>query len=461
MEGIKRIIPKVEATIKRYNMFFPGEKALVAVSGGPDSVALVHALCHLRKKYRLDLGVVHFEHGIRGKTSLEDAKFVEKLARDLNLPFYLGQGKTRAFAKENRLCLEAAARELRYRFFEQVMGEQRIDKLALGHTADDQVEEILRRFIRGTSWVGLAGMPEVRGKYVRPLIEVTRTEIEKALKENGVSYRIDQSNKDLRFYRNKIRHKVIPLMCGFNPRFKKVVLEMAEIWGEEDAFIKQLADGAYKESVMDEGNGLVLDLTRFSKFHPVLQRRVFCKIFKILSINFTRRHLGILLKWVVPGGVHKKFSLPGGWWAYKEGEKLFFTSRASNYPEYRYLVSTPQDIYIEEIKTLFKMQIRVGGLQDIDSSPKKAYIDLGKCKFPLEIRPFRAGDRFWPLKTRGFKKVKDFFIDKKVPYSLRGEYPVFVSEEQIIWVAGLRIDERVKLDQHTSKYLLIEMIKRG
>lgn len=460
MEGIKRIIPKVEATIERYNMFFPAEKVLVAVSGGPDSVALLHTLYRLRKKYQLNLGIVHFEHGIRGKASLEDAKFVKKLAKELNLPFHLGQGKVRAFAKENRLCLEAAARELRYRFFKEMMEKQGADKLALGHTADDQVEEILRRFIRGTSWAGLAGMPKVRGKYVRPLIEITRAEIERALKENGISYRIDESNKDLRFYRNKIRHRLIPLMCEFNPRFKKEVLEMAEIWFEEDALLKKLADAAYEQSVIGKDKGLMLDLKQFSKFQPVLQRRVFCKILKTLSINFTRRHLRVLLKWAAPGGVHKRFSLPGGWWAYKEGEKLFFTSRVNDYPEYRCLVSAPQDIYIEEIKTLFKMQIRAGSLKDIDSSPKKAYIDLGKCKFPLEIRPLRAGDRFWPLKTMGFKKVKDFFIDKKIPYSLRREYPVFVSQGQIIWVAGLRIDERVKLDPHTSRYLLIEMIKR-
>ena len=459
MEGIKRIIPKVEATVERYNMFLPGQKALVAVSGGPDSVVLLYALYHLKKKYQLDLGIIHFEHGIRGNASLEDAKFVEKLAKDLHLPFYLGQGKVRAFAKKNRLCLEAAARQLRYRFFEEMMEKQEADRLALGHTADDQVEEILRRFIRGTSWVGLAGMPEVRGKYVRPLIEITRTEIERALKENGISYRIDESNKDLRFYRNKIRHRLIPLMSEFNPCFKKEVLEMAEIWREEDAFIKKITDAAYKESVINKDNGLMLDLRQFSKFQPVLQRRIFCKIFKTLCINFTRRHLRVLLKWAAPGGVHKRFSLPGKWWAYKEGESLFFTRKIYDYPEYRHLVSAPQDIYIEEIKTLFKIQIRTGSLKDIDSSPKKAYIDLEKCKFPLEIRPLRAGDRFWPLNARGFKKVKDFFIDKKIPYSLRREYPVFVSKGQIIWVSGLRIDERVKLDQYTSRYLLIEMIR--
>jgi len=459
MRAIKHIIPKVETTIKRYNMFSQGEKILVAVSGGPDSVALLYVLYELREKYQLNLGIVHFEHGIRGKASLEDAKFVEKLANELDLPFYLGQGKVREFAKEKKICLEAAARELRYRFFEEIIEKQGFDKVALGHTADDQVEEVLRRFIRGTSWVGLAGMPPVRGRYIRPLIEVTRREIEEALKESQISYRIDETNEDLRFYRNRIRHKLIPIMSEFNPRFKQGVLEMAEIWREEDAFLRKLAEAAYKDSVMEKDGGLALDLKKFSRYQLVLQRRVLCEVLKSLSISYTRRHINVLLRWASPGGVHKRFSLPKGWWAYKEGERLLFTRKIDNCPEYRYLVFSPQDTYIEEVKTLFKMQIKMGSLRDIDFSPKKAYINLGKCKFPIEIRPFKAGDRFWPLNSKGFKKVKDFFIDKKIPYSLRREYPVFVSGGEIIWIAGLRLDERVKLDENICKYLLIEMVK--
>ena len=322
-QTLSHLVRRLLKTIEKHKLISQGEYILVAVSGGPDSVALLHGLYALREKLSLRLGVVHFEHGIRGKTSLRDAAFVKKLATSLDLPFFMEHGKAKEYAEEKRLSLEMAARQLRYAFFERVLKQTQADKLALGHTADDQVEEILRRLLRGTAWIGLGGMEIKRGPYIRPLLEIFKEEILKTLHQEGISYMVDETNLEKSFLRNRIRHELLPILLKFNPRFKEILLEMAAIWQEENAWIEKEVDKTEAECVVFLEKGICLDLESFSKKDLVIKRRLLARLLHKTAFKATRRHLDMLLKVAYPGGPLKVISLPAGWKGYKKGKWLY------------------------------------------------------------------------------------------------------------------------------------------
>jgi len=460
-QDFQALLSRVSITIEKHKLLKANEHILVAVSGGPDSVALLHILYKLRNKYNLRLGVVHYEHGIRGESSLKDAIFVESLAQKLNLPFYIEHGNTKVYAKEKKLSLEAAARYLRYDFFERVLKDTKADKLALGHTADDQVEEILRRLLRGTAWAELAGMEIKRDKYIRPLLEIYKKDILAALEVEKIPYMIDVTNLDLRFLRNRIRHQLIPLLLKFNPRFKQNLLEMASIWREENAWMEMAVKNALKECMEKIGKKYCINLTLFDNYHPALQRRLLSKILQELSLPYTRRHLENLMQLTFPSGPHKSVTLPKRWKGYKEGTYLYITPNLPTEIDYYYLVKAPCKVEIKELNLLFDIYvITKAGSENTKPSSSKVYIDLEKAPFPLEIRPYKPGDRFYPLGGKGSKKLKNFFIDAKIPFSERKKYPIFLSQGKIIWIAGLRLDTRVIPRPETTKYLVIEMIVR-
>ncbi len=323
MQTLTHLVRRLLKTIKAHQLINPGEYILIAVSGGPDSVALLHGLYALRDKLSLQLGIVHFEHGIRGKTSLRDAAFVKALARSLDLPFFIEHGRAKKYAEENRLSLEMAARQLRYAFFERILKQTQADKLALGHTADDQVEEILRRLLRGTAWIGLAGMEIKRGPYIRPLLEIFKEEILEVLHKEGISYMVDETNLERSFLRNRIRHELLPVLLKFNPRFKETLLEMAAIWQEENAWIERQVDKTETECVAFSEKGLCIDLEKFFKEDSVIKRRLLARLLHKTAFRATRRHLDMLLKVAYPGGPSKVISLPGGWRGYKKGKWLY------------------------------------------------------------------------------------------------------------------------------------------
>ena len=459
MRSFDKIIPQIIQTIEKYNLIQKGEHILIAVSGGCDSIALLHILYQLSTHYNLKLGVVHYEHGIRGEASLRDAEFVEEMTKKLNLPFYIGHGKALAYARRKKLSLEAAARKLRYDFFNQVLQETRADKLALGHTADDQIEEILRRLIRGTAWVDLGGMPIKREKFIRPLIFMYKDKIKQLLEEEAIPYMIDSTNFDIQFFRNRVRHQLIPLLLKFSPRFKENLLEMSLIWQEEREWLDTFIEKAIAKSVKQTPKGKQIDLNLFRPYHPALQRRILVALLKEIPLPFTRRHLNALLALASPGGPHKFISLPKGWLGYKEGHYLYITSSIPPQPDYYYQIEKPGKVEIKELNISLEIKLLENKGEKINQTPKEVFVDFDKVSFPLEIRPYQPGDKFYPLGGKGSKKIKDFFIDLKIPYAERKKYPLVISQEKIIWVAGLSMDERIKPGSETRLYLMLKISK--
>jgi len=233
--GISSLVSLVRLTIRRKDLFGPGTRVVVAVSGGPDSVCLLHILYLLSSRWRLGLEVAHFEHGLRGRESRDDARFVEKLARDFGLGFSLEHGNVRAFASREGTGIQDAARILRYEFLERVRSDTGSTHIATAHTADDQAEEVLLRLIRGAGLPGLSGIPWVRDSHiVRPLLGVTRQQILDHLKAHGIPFVTDRSNNSRAYLRNRIRRDLLPLLCeSFNPAIVRTVNRTAEMLAED------------------------------------------------------------------------------------------------------------------------------------------------------------------------------------------------------------------------------------
>ncbi|MCX5906677.1 MAG: tRNA lysidine(34) synthetase TilS, partial [Deltaproteobacteria bacterium] len=230
------LIRNIRKTIQRFDMLQPGDRVVIGVSGGADSMTLLHILWELRSEYHLSLVVAHLDHGLRPEAA-EDRSFVKKAASGLGVPFFSRKVDVGARCKEEHLNLQEAAREARYQFLAEIARDQKASRIALGHTADDQAESIIMRFLRGSGSRGLSGIPPVReGVIIRPLIETWRSEIESFLRERKFSYRIDASNQSTHFLRNRVRHELLPVLQEYNPRVRQTLVQMAEIFRAEESF---------------------------------------------------------------------------------------------------------------------------------------------------------------------------------------------------------------------------------
>lgn len=468
---------KILETIQKHNMLSSGDRVVVGVSGGPDSLTLLHILMSLQERYNLSLYIAHFNHRLRGEESDKDAEFVRKLAEDLPLPFLIEEGNLGELVKEKKLTLEEAAREARYLFYFKATEKFRAQKIALGHNADDQVETILMRFLRGSGLEGLTGIPPVRGKIIRPLIECSREEIEEYCRKNKIEYRIDSTNREPIYFRNKIRLELLPLLIDqYNKNIKNNLLNLQIIVGEILQYLQKETEEIFTEIVeIREGEKAVIDLTRMSSLPLVFKRRIIRKMIEevkgdLNSINFI--HIDRILRLTDDYSGEKELYLPKALRAkrvyqqlmvYKDSfSNLYSPDDLSSF--WAYFLSVPG---YTEIKPL-KMRVEIKELNFKEAETSLSYqkkksplkftevIDQEKVKLPLKIRNRRRGDYFYPLKLGGKKKVKEIFIDHKIPKSKRDLIPILVdAEDKILWVVGIRLDERVKITTDTRKILSI------
>ena len=454
---------KIFQTIKKFDMLSFNDRVLIGVSGGPDSVTLLNVLLSLKKRYNLSFFIAHLDHMLRGEESDEDANFVKNLAQELGLPCEVKSCNLTEIAQREHLTLEEAARKYRYKFYLEAAKKFKANKIALGHNADDQVETVLMRFLRGTGLEGLMGIPPVRGKIIRPLIECSREEIEKYCKESKIEYRVDSSNKEVVYFRNKIRLELLPLLSeGYNKNIKDITLRLRNIVSEVSAYLNQETELLFKEVAKQENpETVIIDLKKFAPIPLALKRRIIRKSIEVVkgnlySISF--RHNNEILKLTEYQLGEKEIYLPDNLMAKKIYNKItIYKKSISKDQTERIPIPWEYDILIPgktEIKSLgIKVEIKKLDFADIKSSlyftKKKSeeefleFIDYNKVKPPIKLRNRRRGDKFYPLKMNGIKKVKDFFIDNKIPKSHRDLIPILVdNEDQIIWIMGMRLDDR-------------------
>ncbi len=468
---------KVLQTIKKFDMLSSNDRVLIGISGGPDSVTLLTVLLSFKKRYNLSFFIAHFDHMLRGKESDKDANFVKKLAQELGLPCKFKSCNLAEIAQKEHLTLEESAREHRYKFYLETAKKFKANKVALGHNADDQVETVLMRFLRGSGLEGLIGIPPVRGKIIRPLIECRREEIEEYCQEHKIGYRIDSSNKEVVYFRNKIRLELLPLLSrDYNKNIKDTVLRLRNIVSEVSVYLNQETELLFKEVTRREKTKrVIIDLKKLTSLHLALQRRIIRKSIEVVKGNLysiTLRHNNEILKLSEYQLGEKEIYLPDGLRVKKIYDKIIvFKKRISKNQIDEIPTTWEHNILIPgktEIKSLdIGIEIKILDSVDIKSSlyfnRKKSkgkfseFIDYNKVKPPLKLRNRRSGDRFYPLKMKSLKKVKDFFIDNKIPKSHRDLIPILVdSEDKIIWIVGMRLDDRVKISSNTKKVLCVK-----
>lgn len=458
------LISKVNSTIDKYRLLEKGDRVVVAVSGGPDSVFLLRALNELTKDLNLTLIVAHLDHCIRGTASKRDCRFVEDLAKGLGLPFESRSVDVPGLKKAERLSTEQAARRVRYNFFMDTLKGFGAQKVAMGHNADDQAETVLMRLIRGAGVKGLCGIPPIRdGIFIRPLIEVRRSEIETFLKTNGIEFVIDISNKEDIYLRNKIRNSLIPLlMREYNPGIVQSLIQTSEILRKEDQFLNKIAFDLFSQSRVYGGDkSVTLDISHLRKLDESMQIRILRKAIDSFSGNLkgiTFKHFESILLMLCNREGNKFLNLPRGILIERRYNELIIKREEKERPFYYSFSQIPCFVRLEEVGKNLEFKIISPDYRlKLDIHPNIAFMDYDQVRFPIIIRSFREGDRFQPMGLKGTKKLKDFFIDTKTPKSIRKRVPLLVFDDLIAWVIGLRIDHRVMVREYTKEILQVRI----
>jgi tRNA(Ile)-lysidine synthase len=495
---------KVLDFIQRYSLISPEEIVVVGVSGGADSVCLLHVLAKCQKELRIKLHVAHLNHQLRGVESEADAEYVSNLAGSLGIPSTIDRQDVAAYRTERNCSIEEAARELRYAFLARVAREAGANRIAIGHTRDDQVETILMHILRGTGITGLCGLApcspmaydsqgtSLRAKrsnllVIRPLLDITREETASYCQEYQLEPRIDSSNFSPSFFRNRLRLHLLPLLRQYNPSIDQALLRLADIAKEDSALIEQQASGLWDEVARQENNAIYLDKKLIASLPIALQRHLLrAAVTKLAGDvrDIEASHIEAARS-LLNKPTSKRISLPHGLICHGGYDELMITklpaviaseARQSQIPPCPFPPLSGEFPLKVPGKTVFPgwkviasiVRERAASLssQGALSTNERTYqgnlvahFDLHKTGTELFVRQRQPGDRFQPLGMSMPKKLYEFMVDAKIPRSWRNHIPIVCSPQQIVWVVGLRIDDRVKTTEASQKILRLEFIK--
>jgi tRNA(Ile)-lysidine synthase len=462
-----RFANNVKQTIQKYCMLSPGDGVLVAVSGGPDSVALLHVLCKLKNEFDLRLEVAHLQHGIRGEEARDDARFVAAMADGLSLPFHLKELELpRIKAEKGKGNLEEMAREARRDFFAAVAAQRGMRKVALGHTRDDQAETFLMRLLRGSGRQGLTGMAPVSKlneidashAVIRPLIETSRQEIENYLVAENLEYRVDRTNRDTALLRNWVRLDLLPqLKEKLDQRLDKRLARTADVMRDEEVFLQELTRELLPQ-IAKKG-----DLLRAPMLEePVAMQRRLIRLWLEEALGTLRGvefdHIEAILSLISDGPPQGRVAIPRGREAVRDYDTLRVEkkNRVRRAACYSYTLPLDGELLIPEAG----MKMASARSSSSEARPEdelEAVFDSNALTQTLTVRNFRHGDRFQPLGMRGHKKIKELFIEKKVPLAVRSTLPLLLAGEEVLWIPGYGRSEIVKVTPETKEILRIRL----
>jgi tRNA(Ile)-lysidine synthase len=468
-----RLERHVAASAGSRHLLAEGDHLLVAVSGGPDSVALLSVLASLAPSKRLTLSALHLNYGLRGEESDEDERFVTRLCAELEVPLIRERvDLSGASGAGNAGSLQARARDVRYASLRRTAAAIGASKIALGHTADDQAETLLMWMLRGSGAAGLAGIKPLRDAvYVRPLLDVSRAEILSYLKAKGLPYRTDSSNAKPIYLRNRIRQELLPLLKRFNPAVVGALTRQADILRDEDACLDQcVSEWIGRHVTAADDRSLAMPLDALLDLPIALQRRVLRRVMQRVAGAPHAPTFGAadsVLQKVVKGRSGSSLGVRGAV-VLRDYQfiRLFPATHAGRLREDRAsgrTVSLPVDVpsTLAWPPTGEVIRLRFAGAGDGQGPAGRqvARFDADRFTPRLVVRSWQAGDAFCPLGMAGRrKKLQDYFSDSKLPRARRAEVPLLVAPEGILWVAGYRADHRFRVRPSTTRIVTAELL---
>lgn len=471
--------------LKHHQLLKPGETVLAAVSGGPDSMALLHVLAALRKLLEFNLTAAYVNHGLRPAETADEETLFREQAEKLGVAWRIGAANVPFLAKTSKLSIEHAARLARYAFLDKAATACNAAKIALGHTADDQGEELLMRLIRGTGRRGLSGMRLLRDeKFIRPLLKTPKSCLLAYLKDRQIPFAIDSSNQDRQFLRNRVRLDLLPYLAAkFNPNIRQTLLHTADIIHDEEQLLADITTAACRKVFMKTAGTrcnpkrgaaratgpepLSLKLEKLVEQPRAVQRRVLETACLQMGHCPRYRQLEQIIHICVPDSPGSTVHLEKGLRVSKKNNILTLSYPAGITRQrgqliddppadsFELLIEEPGTYLLENLGTELALECLDNPTSALGSKPGTEYLDLRHCPFPLIVRPVRPGDRFHPLGSPGRKKVSDFLTDRKLTGKKRRQTLVIEAGGEIVALAGLAIDHRCRITEKTIKILKI------
>jgi len=444
---------EVLATSRKYNMFVPGDKVVVGLSGGADSCALLQALFNISKVLDLTLVAAHLNHGIRGEEALRDMDFSKGFSESLGITFISEIADVPLYAKENKISEEMAGRTLRYEFFRRICSQYHCTKIAVAHNKNDRAETIIMNLIRGCGANGLGGIKPTNGNIVRPLINIGRNEIEEYARENNINYVNDSTNSDNIYTRNIIRNNILKSMSEINPNVVENIIRTSDIVLDEDNFLSEICKEMY---VFDcEKKQVTIERNRFLSLSVVQKRKIVLNALEALcnsTENISFSHIENIININNTG---KTYLLPNGALVIYTSDSIIITSEEIEIPTYEYGFSANSICYVPETGISYRAEY----VSEYKKEKNSVYIDANGISIDeLIVRTRKDGDFFTPSGFKGTKKVKKFYIDSKIPRHIRNTYPLLEFKGEILAILPLRVSEKFKVTNKTNRILKISLL---
>jgi tRNA(Ile)-lysidine synthase len=432
------------------------DRILIAVSGGVDSMVLLHLFLRLRSENGLPIQVVHLNHSLRGCNADKDEQLVSDYCSNNRCIFYSEKIDVKQYAREKHLSLEVAGREVRYSLFQHQATSSGCSLIATAHTLDDQVETILFRIIKGTGLKGLEGIRTKRGNIIRPLLFATKQQIYDYARKHQIPFNEDHTNRDKQIPRNYIRHQLIPsIRSGLNPAFEDAILNLSAIARDANAFIQPFVQKALEDCIIETTKReITLDISRLKRYFTTVKIEVIRECLKQLKFLHSAgdyKMLTRITQLIEIGSTGKQLKIGPEWSAYINRNQLILEHNSTNH--WSPLQIEPGKAYQTEYFRFVSKVVNISKISLSRTNRNLEYIDLNDLGRQITLRPWNRGDRIKPVNTSFTKKVSDLFIDNKISLNHKKRIPILESDGTIVWICGLQLSDNFKIKPKTVKAL--------
>jgi len=448
------LIKKIKSFISENSLINKNDRILVGLSGGPDSIFLLYIL---HNYFNNQLIIAHINHKLRGIDSDLDEKFIRTISQKLKIPLYVIREDVKKLSTKNKKSIEEVGRDVRFSFFNKILKVENFNKIALGHNLDDNVETILINFIKGSGMKGLIGIPEKRDNIIHPIINIKKEEILKYLEENKIEYRIDKTNFETDYLRNKVRNYLLPIIeKEFNKNFKEKILALSNILKVENRFLDDLVENIKNDILKFEDDFVKIDLKKLQNLHLSLKRRLIRKVINHFNKDLREYPLNHIDKVISLENkkTGKEIELPLNLIAVKDKNNLIIERRDFEIPDF--YIEIPDIGSYQEIGMKIELSLveKISKVKD----PFISFFDYDKIELPLKIRKPMFGEKFKPLGLKKEKKIQDFFVDSGIPKSVRWNLPILLDKkDDILWIVGVRISDDYKVTNLTNRVICIKI----